>query len=57
MNTVLGTNVGAWETAMHTLFGRDRDLGVAFSFSRTHLREAAAHRGCRHLANLNGCPD
>jgi len=29
---------------------------VAFAFGRQRLQEAAARRGCHHLANLNGCP-
>jgi len=51
----LGTTVETWEKTISRLFGRTRPLGVAFSFSRSRLREAAARRGCHHLANLNGC--
>jgi REP element-mobilizing transposase RayT len=52
----LGTSAAMWETTMKKLFSRPRALGVAFSFHRDRLQEAAARRGCHHLANLNGCP-
>ena len=51
----LGTNTEVWKETFQQLFSKDRLLGVAFSFSRDRLREAAAHRGCHHMANLNGC--
>ena len=52
----LGTSADVWEATMSRLFGRPRILGVAFAFQRQRLQEAAARRGCHHLANLNGCP-
>ena len=51
----LGTNTEVWKETLQKLFSKDRLLGVAFAFSRERLREAAAHRGCHHMANLNGC--
>jgi hypothetical protein len=51
----LGTSVEVWEGTIHQLFARSMPLGVAFAFSRDRLRAAAEHRGCHHLANLNGC--
>ena len=44
-----------WQQTLTQLFTRPKLLGVAFSFDRSRLRAAAARRGCRHLANLNGC--
>ncbi|MCL4191441.1 MAG: hypothetical protein KJZ87_06815 [Thermoguttaceae bacterium] len=52
----LGTGAEAWRVAIERLFKRPRVLGVAFAFDRRRLQEAAARRGCHHLANLNGCP-
>ncbi len=54
--TRLGTTPEVWQVTMQHLFSRPRLLGVAFAFHRKNLREAAAVRGCHHLANLNGCP-
>ena len=54
--TRLGTTPEVWQVTMQHLFSRPRLLGVAFAFHRKNLREAAAARGCHHLANLNGCP-
>jgi hypothetical protein len=51
----LGTSVETWTSTLQRLFSRKRLLGIAFAFSRARLQEAAAHRRCRHLANLNGC--
>ena len=51
----LGTTADVWKETLKTLFSKDRQLGVAFAFSREHLKTAAAHRGRHHLANLNGC--
>ncbi len=36
--------------------GRQQLLGVAFAASRERLKQAAEHRGCQRLANVNGCP-
>lgn len=44
-----------WQQTLTQLFARPHLLGVAFSFDRARLRAAAAHRRCRHVANLNGC--
>ena len=52
----IGTSAETWQATLQQLFSRERLLGVAFSFSRSRLHEAAQHRGCHHLANLNGCP-
>ena len=52
----LGTSTAVWQDMVRRMFARPRPLGVAFSFDRLKLRQAAAHRGCHHLANLNGCP-
>ena len=52
----LGTSVEVWERTITQLFSRTNLLGVAFAFDREKLRAAAVHRGCHHLANLNGCP-
>jgi REP element-mobilizing transposase RayT len=52
----LGTTRQAWEKTFQCLFSRETPRGVAFAFDRSKLREAARRRGCRHLANLNGCP-
>ena len=51
----LGVSWALWSTTLEQLFARPRLVGVAFSFRRRRLREAARQRGCRHLANLNGC--
>jgi hypothetical protein len=51
----LGMNADVWKETLTRLFSSDRLLGVAFAFSREHLQDAAAHRGCHHVANLNGC--
>ena len=51
----LGTTIEIWEATLRQLASRSRFFGVAFSFSRERLREAAAKRGVHHLANLNGC--
>ena len=48
--------LGAGSTTLEQLFARPQLVGVTFSFHRSRLREAARQRGCRHLANLNGCP-
>ena len=52
----LGTSTKVWQATLQKMFARSHVLGVAFSFSRERLQEAARHRGCHHLANLNGCP-
>jgi len=52
----LGTSAEVWQRALQKLFSRADVLGVAFTFHRERLQEAAARRGCHHLANLNGCP-
>jgi len=52
----LGTSAETWQTTIKKMFSRSQILGVAFSFSRERLQQAASHRGCHHLANLNGCP-
>lgn len=52
----LGTTGTAWQTALECLFSRPFPRGIAFAFDRQKLRDAAKKRGCRHLANLNGCP-
>jgi hypothetical protein len=51
----LGTSAEVWKETLVGLFSKERQLGVAFAFSREHLEVAAAHRGCHHVANLNGC--
>ena len=51
----LGTSAEVWKETLVRLFSKDRPLGVAFAFSRERLRDAATHRGCHHVANLNGC--
>lgn len=51
----LGTNEEIWQSTLQKLFSRPRELGVAFAFHRERLKEAAARRGCHHVANLNGC--
>jgi hypothetical protein len=51
----LGTSAEVWQATLQKLFSRSRALGVAFTFHRARLQEAAARRGCHHLANLNGC--
>jgi len=51
----LGTSAEVWQATLQKLFSRSRALGVAFTFHRERLQEAAARRGCHHLANLNGC--
>ena len=52
----LGTTRQVWDQTIELLFSRPIPRGVAFAFDREKLREAARKRGCRHLANLNGCP-
>ena len=52
----VGTSAEVWQATLQKLFSRSRVLGVAFTFHRKRLQEAAARRGCHHLANLNGCP-
>jgi hypothetical protein len=52
----LGTSPELWSTTMRRLLTASRLTGVAFAFSRARLRQAAAKRGCRHLANFCGCP-
>jgi hypothetical protein len=52
----LGASADVWQATMTQLFSRSSELGVAFSFHRGRLREAAVKRGCTRLANLNGCP-
>ena len=52
----VGTTADVWQRTLERLFSREREHGVAFSFRRDRLREAAAHRGCSRLANMNGCP-
>ena len=52
----IGTTAEAWQTAFDHLFARPFPRGVAFAFDRDRLRAAAKKRGCRHVANLNGCP-
>ena len=51
----LGTSADTWKQTLKRLFSKKRLLGVAFAFSRERLKRAAAHRGCHHVANLNGC--
>ena len=51
----LGVPWDMWEATLRQLFARPNLYGVAFSFHRDQLRAAAQRRGCRHLANLNGC--
>ncbi len=51
----LGVGWETWRTTLEQLFARPQLVGVAFSFQRSRLRAAARQRGCRHLANLNGC--
>lgn len=52
----LGTSADVWQATVEKLFSRPNQLGVAFAFRRQRLKEAAARRGCHHVANLNGCP-
>lgn len=52
----LGTNSEIWSMTLKRLFSRNKTTGVAFSFNRQRLKEAAQQRGCHHMANLNGCP-
>lgn len=52
----LGTSKDVWSTTVLELFRRTTPVGVAFAFCRDKLRAAAAHRGCHHMDNLNGCP-
>ncbi len=56
MLTRLGTSVEIWTQTLTRMFERDRTFGVAFTFHREKLHEAAAKRGCHRVANLNGCP-
>ena len=50
------TSTEVWQATIGKMFARSQVLGVAFSFSRERLQEAASHRGCHHLVNLDGCP-
>jgi len=52
----LGMSADKWTRTMERLHGRERELGVAFAFNRSRLREAAEHRQCARVANINGCP-
>ena len=52
----LGIAEDQWRETLQQMFARSDLLGVAFSCHRELLRQAAQARGCRHLANLNGCP-
>ena len=52
----LGTSADVWRRTMERLHGRDRELGVFFTFDRSRLRELAARRHCSRVANINGCP-
>ncbi|NIM51824.1 MAG: hypothetical protein GTO22_21700, partial [Gemmatimonadales bacterium] len=52
----LGTTAELWCTTLHRLLTADRLTGVTFAFNRARLRQAAAQRGCRRVANLCGCP-
>lgn len=53
----LGTSQEFWESALLGMFSRTKPpQGVAFASDRSRLRDAANHRGCHRLANLNGCP-
>ena len=51
----LGTSADVWKETLLRLFSKERQLGVAFAFSRKRLNDAADRRGCHHVANLNGC--
>jgi hypothetical protein len=51
----LGTTIEHWQKTLEQLFSTPFPRGVAFAFDRRKLRAAAKKRGCRHLANLNGC--
>ena len=50
----LGTSADAWREHSQKLKS-GRLLGRFFAASRQRLREAAAHLGVHHLANLGGC--
>ena len=52
----IGTSGEIWTQTLTKMFARERTFGVAFTFHRAKLHEAASKRGCHHLANLNGCP-
>ena len=52
----LGTTLEHWQSTIERLFATPFPRGVTFSFDRGKLRAAAKRRGCRHVANLNGCP-
>ena len=52
----LGTSPDVWRARLQMLMGREQLLGVAFASSRDRLKQAAGHRGCQRLANLNGSP-
>ncbi len=52
----LQTGPQHWLTMMDCLSSRRETWGVAFSSSKVRLQEAAAARGCHHVANCNGCP-
>jgi hypothetical protein len=51
----LGTTAESWQARLEKLKA-GRLLGRFFAASRERLREAAAHLGVHHLANLSGCP-
>jgi hypothetical protein len=51
----LGLTWDTWQETLQQMFARPNLYGVAFSMDRDRLRQAAKRRGCRHLANLNGC--
>ncbi len=52
----LATTTEVWGQTITLLLKRARPVGVTFSFDRDKLRQAARHRRCHHVANLNGCP-
>ena len=52
----LGTSKEVWASTVLKMFRRSMPVGIAFAFKREKLRAAAAHRGCHHVDNLNGCP-
>ena len=51
----LDTTAESWVYTLHKLLTTERHTGNAFAFNRNRLRQAAAHLGRHHLANLNGC--
>ncbi|MCP4211010.1 MAG: hypothetical protein GY764_05970 [Halieaceae bacterium] len=52
----IGITVEMWQSTLQQMFAHPFPSGVAFSFYRSRLRDAAAARGVHHLVNLNGCP-